>query len=179
MAKTNVDKVIDKLYKRLKDVTKDKKLLQEIGEFSVDRIQRTTRSGKDVDGRPLAPLASSTIGQRKYLEEFNNTHENYRNRRANLTFTGELSDALRFRISGNKINFSFIGTHKKYKTGKTRKRKGSKSKRITNAELAEVMQDGDSSKNRPARPFIGLNEKSIERIKRMVSKAFRNLRRKK
>lgn len=172
----NIDKLANRLRRLLKDVSEDKTMLTEIATFTVDRIVKSTRSGKSIPkGEKLADLATPwTVVNRNYLSKFNNTHELYKKGRSNLTFTGQLLDSFRYFIKNNEISFRFIGDHKPYKTGKTRKRKKKKSaSKISNAELAEYMEKGDRSANRPARPFVGLDDKMIERIKRIVSKNIR------
>lgn len=149
------------------------RLLEEVAEFTVNRIETETRKGKSMvtDSR-LEPLSPSTKRRRARLGKLNQTHRSFRSGVSQLTFTGELLESITAKIFPRKrlIKFDFSGMHSRI-IGLRGKPIGD---RISNKDLAKRLQSGDPSTNLPPRPFMGLDEKATEQIKRIILKGLRN-----
>jgi len=151
-------------FKILKNI-REPKLMQEIGQH----VRKDIREGDE-----LSPLKASTIRQREYLRQFNQTHTNYSARRSNVTFTGELLNALEVRVNTIKglIVLGFKkGIHRRYKTGA--KRSKARAKQITYEALAKELQEGNE--NMKPRPFMVLRPYIIKDITKMVREHLKNV----
>ena len=132
--------------------SKKKKLFEKIGKFTADQIRKINRSGKqpiDNGGRPgHHSLEPSTIRNRKRLAVVlkNETHRTYKANRSNLTFSGQLLDAITHHVNarGNIVIEIADTIRKPYKTslGK-RKSKGGSKNDLTNADLQAHLNDMD------------------------------------
>jgi hypothetical protein len=78
-----------------------KKIPNNLGRFLVSQIKKITRAGFQMQhkgGRSkFATLKNDTVVNRIKLSEWNNTHKLYAPARSNLTFSGQLLDALTFK----------------------------------------------------------------------------------
>lgn len=153
----------------LKLIMREAELLNQLGTRSADYIRGATRSlnEKHFDGvdykRTLEP---STIKARSRLSEFNTTGKTYSDKRANLTFSGQLLDSLKSKPLPSESSYElfFDGTHQGYKTpgGKT-------TPSIPNEELAAYVQ--------VTRPFLFMSEALrvilnaivVRRLRRQIS----------
>lgn len=77
--------------------------VQKAGDVMIDQIYADTRRGKQYDGSAMNDLADSTLKNRKYLAKYNATHSLYRQKKSNLTLTGDLLDKLKFKIVTSKF----------------------------------------------------------------------------
>ena len=131
------------------------------GRFVVNRIKSEVRKGiSPVTGKSFKPLTASTIARRRKLAELNKTNTHYSAGDSNLTFTGQLLNALTYsvRYSGlfNKlIIFTKDSVRKPYKT-----RLGIKELPQTNLEIQEKVE--------LERPYIGLDKVGEEILKQML-----------
>lgn len=136
MAKVKVDfdsqAAARKLLKKFDRLTESKRLLDEVGEATVDRIRFEARRGKPLNSSRRFPrLKDLTVQTRKRLEKFNSTHPSYAAGKSNTTFSGQLLDALEFDIRGGAVIVEVEDSKRTpYQTGP-----GSKSKSITNKEV--------------------------------------------
>lgn len=170
----NTKRMLLSFQKKFNDVTTDPTFVEDIAIFTVDRIKTFTRQGKSiVTGSKFDPLKKSTIENRKRYEDNNQTSEFYRRRKSNLTFTGQLVNSLTAKKvrrglfqGGVNIQIKPSGTHKgiNYKNG-------GKAADIPNETLGRWTARG--STNRPARPFIGLDQKGIDTIKKKTIRQIR------
>ena len=158
---------LNDIKKRLKNATKAKKLQNEIGEFTVDRIVQQARSGKNErTNRALPKLSKSYIAMRMGVASFR-TGKNGKvfaipepdeilktvdteffeptRTRSNLTFTGELLRSLGFRIKKNQVFIKF---------GKARRGDGK-----TNSQVFEWLKKINDGYN-----FIGLGKVGRKRV---------------
>lgn len=77
---------------------------EEIGEFLITRIKGEARRGKPLNGlRWFPPLAPSTKMIREALSGVNETHPAFKYDRSNLTFSGQLIDAVVFELTDDHI----------------------------------------------------------------------------
>lgn len=81
-------------------VKRSPQLQKEIGEDLVRRIKGQARRGKPYNSaRSFPALKSSTISRRKQLAKYNQTGKPFRPRLSNLTLTGQLIDAIKFKAN--------------------------------------------------------------------------------
>lgn len=170
----NVDKVEFNVRRALEKVLENRALQNEIGNYAVDQIQLQARIGKPMQGKQLGRFpsgypAKATVEQRKKIAKFNSTHPTYGASNANLTITGQLIDAVKFKWGKERDGVNFVlsvddNTRRPYRTGPN-----SKSKRLTNNVVYNFLLD----LNRRF-AFLGLDKKRRTVIKNKVR---RNLRR--
>lgn len=160
MAKVRVDlKGVEKRLDRLReDIGKDA-LKDEIGKKSVDYIRGVTRSGKNLASNSKhAPLADSTVRNRKYLDDFNSTASTYSPKRSNVTFSGQLLDSLTFEKVTRGINILFPpDLRKPYRTA------NKAGKANSNKKIYEYLVE-------QGRGFLGIDDK----LKGIIKSTIRN-----
>jgi hypothetical protein len=150
-----------------------------IARSTVKNIKDLSRSGiSPVTNKPFAPLKGITQKHRQYLERFNRTHSKYKFYKSNLTFTGQLLNAItyaRFNFKDGVGLSIFVNptSRKRYKTGNKRRSDKRPQAPPDNSKLGEYMRDGDSSKNRPPRPFLGVSKKQDDKIRNIISRHLR------
>ena len=109
----------------------------EIGKFLVSRIQLEARRAKPLNNsRSFPSLKSITKQHRDYLKKFNSTHGAFKSGRSNLTFTGQLIDAITFKVKKGLVEiFVEKSSRTPYKTGPNSTAKGTPN----NNKLAEIL----------------------------------------
>lgn len=151
-----------------KEISYNKEMRKEMGEFVVDRIQKVTRSGKSIqDGKSFAALKKSTVGMRTSIAKYNKTHPLFKPPRSNLTIVGTLVDSVSYKFIGKTIDVRPRGSHPPYKTKPGKKAKGGGETK-SNEEIAKSLLD-------QGRVFVGLDERGKERINRILAKWVRRL----
>lgn len=120
---------------------------RQAGEFVADRIKKRTRLGRGIDG-PLKPLSEpykkARKNRRSELSEFTSP------RKSNLTFTGQMLDAISvLSATIGKVRVGFYGFRKDF-DGRS----------LTNKKVAEYV-----SKDRP---FFGLTEPEERGLKKFI-----------
>lgn len=94
-----VDAVIKNMETMFKKVTTSQQMLNQIGEFTTDRMKAQIRKGKPLNNTGSFPrLKDVSVKIRKQLETLNSTHKTYKAVRSNVTFTGQLVDAIAYKI---------------------------------------------------------------------------------
>lgn len=84
----NIEKTFDK-------VVRSQQMKNEIGQFTVGRIQAEARRARPLNKQRAFPnLKDSTVNIRESRANFNTTHPTFKPSRSNLTFTGQLIDAI-------------------------------------------------------------------------------------
>lgn len=150
-----------------------------IARSTVKNIKDLTRQGTSpVTGKAFEPIKGITQKHRQYLERYNRTHSKYRFYKSNLTFTGQLLNAVtfaKFRFKDGIGISIFVNptSRKPYKTGNKRKSKKIPKAPPDNAKLGEYMRDGDPKKNRPPRPFLGVSKEQDGKIRKIISRHLR------
>ena len=151
-------------------VIKNKQMLNEIGKTSVERMQFQARKAKPLQGKSKSPgkfpsgyPKSSTVMARRSIAKFNQTHSTFKATRGNLTITGQLIDALKFKIKGSDVTFLIKGSRKGYK-----RKSGKRSKTPKN----EVVYSHLVDRNRNFR-IIGFDDKLLKRINNIVKRTLR------
>jgi hypothetical protein len=95
-------------------VRKGKALRLELGTFVVKRIQAEARRAKPLNNsRTFPALKDVTRLIREALSSINNTHVTFKANRSNLTFSGQLIDAISFVIARNASIFIFVENTKR------------------------------------------------------------------
>ena len=148
MAKTKVNVKADlpAINKRVQDTFKsfrrNKQTHMEAGEFVEKRVKAEARRGRPFNrSRSFPDLKSTTIDQREYLEQFNSTARTYSASRSNLTFTGQLIEAIVYELKQDQGLYSIeiqVADSERfsYRTGPN----GTiKFLDLTNQELAEIL----------------------------------------
>ena len=103
----------------------------------------------------LAPLAEPTKEYRR--RNASKLHPETSPNKSNLTFTGQLLDSLGVK-SASKSEVIIAANRRRRKGG------------ITNDELAGILET--RGRNRPARPFLNLSTKEIQKLNRDFSATF-------
>ena len=156
MAKVRING-LDKLNKSLNNIVLkqfvNKRLLDTIGKFTLERIRSFTRTGKSIVGstpKSLKRLKESTIRQRQRLGNAGKADKQFFSpRRSNLTATGQLLISLSFKSAVRDRSVDVFA-------------KGLRANgKIDNKKVAEFVAKG-------GRPFIGLDNKGIKRVKGIV-----------
>ncbi len=150
------------------DKTLNPVFMNKVGKKLAEDITRRTRTGHGVkkEGEKkekLDKLKASTIKKRKREKKLGKLSNLTTPTKSNLTMSGELLDSLTPKsIKKKEVRLEFLGRHK--------------NARIKNSDLADAMEKGDRSRNRPPRPFLGptnLEKKRvIENIVDKLEKAF-------
>jgi len=156
--------------------TKNKPLLDEIGVFTLNRIQTFTRAGKSIAGRKpkgFKGLSSSYKAFRKGLVFFfmddqgqlrkvpkrskalaNVDKTYFKPTKSNLTFTGQMIKSLTFKTTVTKSSVAVFPKGR---------RKGSK---LSNKKVAEFVSAN-------GRPFIGIDTEGIKVTVNMIKRFYR------
>lgn len=153
-------------------VKRNRQMLNEIGVMATERMKLQARKGKPLFGDNEVPgsfppgyPASSTIRGRKYLEQFNPTHSTYKANRGNLTFTGQLIDALTYEIKDGLIRYFIADSMRKpYRISPNKFAK----KTPTNEELYLLLID-----KHPWFAFVGIDLKIRKRANNIVRQFLR------
>jgi len=167
---TGIEGVELSVRKTFKAVAKNKQMLKQIGEVSIERMKGEARRTSPLQGDKKGSFPSnypkkSTQRTREYLAKYNATHKTYSKARGNLTITGQLIDALKFKVKDGVVNFFISGRRKKYKTKSGRAIKGQET---DNAKVYEKLLE----MNRKFR-IIGVDEKLQKRITNIVKRTLR------
>jgi hypothetical protein len=102
-------KAAKNLIKQIDKVTGSNAVRNLIGEFLVSRVQLQVRRGKPLnDTGDFPKLEKSTIARRKKLAELNPVDRAFRGGKSNLTFTGQLVDAIAFRRKSKSLFELFV-----------------------------------------------------------------------
>lgn len=166
---------IDKLTKQIKqNIVKIRQVaLPKIAKEAIKLIKGETRSGfrmENEKGKSRFPsLAPSTVNSRNLLRKNNATHPTFSPGRSNVTFSGQLVDAIDFKIKRNGEIDLFIKTTRreayKKKDGTKQKTKG-----LTNAKLYTFLAPRGFD-------FLQLDAKSLDQLGRILRReVLKNLR---
>lgn len=182
MAKVKgLDDLLRKLERTIYDEIVDDEVMKEIAAFVKDRIYKKTKSGVGPDGEKFKPLADKYVKQRKKHKQVfpNETGERFGPAKSNLTFSGQMLDALDTEIKdkrsrktldvfvkdSRRVAKSKISEKDKFGVLKNTKRVARATSQPTNKEVADFV-----SKDRP---FLGLDDTGLQRIKSMLRKKLR------
>jgi phage gpG-like protein len=145
----NLDVVLKNLREVFKDTPKNKQMLGEIGLFALDRIYRSTKSGKSLalNGQKNPSLSPGYINWRKTYD--GPKGEFFSPTRSNLTLTGQLLNSLMLKILPDRgaVTVSPTGNRDDGE--------------MTNQDLAKKLKN-------EGRPFLGMDETGQQRIKKLV-----------
>lgn len=140
----------------IQKVLSNKNMLNDIGVTVVKDFQLTTKRGQDPDGKKILPPKSEWRDRREKIKDFNPVDKAYRKNKA-YTFTGQMVNSFKHFISGpGMIRFRFFGIHRPYKSPSG----NDLGKPVSNQELAVWMNRRSA--------FIGVREKIVPRLKRIV-----------
>lgn len=164
----NVEKIQSRVRVTLDKFLSSKSLLNKIGEFSRERIFSFAKSGKSLDSdetpEKMPSLSPGYMRYRAKVEKIAQMGKFFSPRRSNLTFTGQMLDALTFKTKSKKVEV-FVEATARNDEPRLRKEK-KKGPRLNNAQVAaELAKRG--------RKFIGMDSLGQERIKKLVIKELR------
>lgn len=168
MIKTNFD--IKKIKKDIEDkFTREltsKQFKNKLGEEITSMIYKRTKSGKSLsakEGGGTSPLKPLSVGYKKFRKKYKDylLGEYASVNKSNLTFSGQMLDALKYKLQGDKIVVYIDNTTRKPTIP------GRKEKIPTNSGVAE-----DVSKKRP---FLGITEGETRIIGRTITDAAKAL----
>ena len=95
--KFNSQSAAKSLAEKFNKVKLNRQMNEEIGEFVVERIKLQARRGKPLNDTGSFPdLKDVSVDIRKALSDVNATHPTFSPARSNITFTGQLINALTF-----------------------------------------------------------------------------------
>jgi hypothetical protein len=155
----------DRVTKVFAEVLKDSQNVKEIGSSIAEEHKRLLRTGvSPANSSRLKPITKETKKKREYLSKYNATHEKYSSGKSNITFTGQLIEAITFKFIQPNTYEIFVedSRHEPYK-GKNGTIKSS----ATNATIAKGQKE-------QGRPMLGVTERMRAIVNRLM---IRNLRR--
>jgi hypothetical protein len=95
-----IEAIQSKIEKMFGDVRTGEQMRNEVGTFVVSKIQLEARRRKPLnDDRAFPELSPKSKGIRKYLGAYNILHPAFKADRSNLTLTGQLIDAITYRLN--------------------------------------------------------------------------------
>lgn len=159
--KKSVENLDSSIKKAFDKVIRSQAMLNEIGNsITSDIVDQTRNKAKSIpDKSRLASLSKGWIERRKKLSDYNETDSTFAPTKSNLTFTGQLLNALMHKITGiGKLQVGFFDSvHEPYKN-KDGKSIGNP---IKNEDLARYVAE-------QGRPFIGIRDLTKRKINRIV-----------
>jgi hypothetical protein len=151
-----------KFTKRLKGVVENassKEVMQEVGNEAVRLIGQQAKLGKDYkSGNKFKSLSSSYIQKRQ--KNASDLHKRTRPRKSNVTATGQMIDSLKVsKVMEKSVDVSCSGSRYEsaFDNGK-----------LSNAEVAYYVE-------KAGRHFLGLSDKSKEKIRKFYSRIVRTI----
>lgn len=97
----NLDSVLRNTRATFKKVAQDKQMYNEIGVYVTKTVQAKVRTGKPLNNTGAFPALKDTTKKiREKLAKINETHPNFKPSKSNLTFTGQLVNAIGFKFTG-------------------------------------------------------------------------------
>jgi hypothetical protein len=167
MAKVNIrglvalEKNIENTFTKVRE---SKQMRKDIGEFVVGRIKAEARRTKPLnDSRSFPGLKDSSKSIRKYLAALNPTHPTYKATRSNLTLTGQLINAIVYRLTGKSV--LVIEVEDSIRDPYIKNRKG---------EIGDVKTNREVDKDLRKRGFVLYTAKGIDSEPR-VGKRINNI----
>ena len=139
-----------RLKKEIEKVSNDKKLEFEYGKFLTERVRFQARKGKPLNkNKKFPPLSEASKNIRKGLGKKNKTHPAFRSDKSNLTFSGQLQDAIAFRRFKNGKFELFV------KPTRRRRIEGSPNTlRLNNEDIDRELRRGVDSRQLGRRKFV-------------------------
>lgn len=164
MAKTRIKFDPSGASKRLKDklntVIREPEVESEIGIMLTERVRLEARRGSPLnDGRSFPELKDSSKRIRKGLAKINKPHQAFSPERSNLTFTGQLQDAISFKRLKNGLFELFVSEKKR---SATKGFDGKRGESLTNKEVDKDLR------SRGFELFTGKGLKSEKKIPRLI-----------
>jgi len=149
--------------------------LKEVAEFTVSRIRGFARNskplqGKDEPGKFPKHKDPPTPQIRRALAKYNKTHPAFSAKRTNLTFTGQLIEAVTYAITGRRSEIKIFVDDSSRTPVKRKDGSVIESGEKTNKAVYEKLLSRDSSYR-----FLGLDKKGIDRIKAITLKYLRSV----
>jgi len=179
MAKVKIlglDNLLSRIELAIRKDVATNKLLTDVGEFIVERVRATTRSGKSLStGKKLKRLSKSYIEMRQGIVKFRTINgrrvpfqepderlkevdtQFFSPDYSNLTFTGQMLRALRY-ITNSTAAMVVVDVKDSSRRGKYEK--------LTNDVVAQYVADN-------GRPFVALDKTGVARVKAIIKDGIR------
>ena len=131
-----IEKNIEKTFGKVRT---SRAMRDDIGQFLVERVKAEARRAKPLnDTRSFPNLKESTKEIRKALAKTNQTHPTYKANRSNLTLTGQLIDAIIYKLkSGAVISLEIDNNLRRPYVRKNKKPEPAKTNKQIDKELRE------------------------------------------
>ena len=157
MAKIDMSKFNKDMENVVKEFT-NKDVMQQIGDYAVDRIKTRTRLGKGVkstgsEAEPLKPLKDSYREQRKRDKRSGKLSQFSSPAKSNLTRTGQMLDSISVKATAQKVLLYFRGSRK--------------DSDASNAEVAGFVSE--------SRPFFNLSKAELNGLNRFIRDLFEKI----
>ena len=153
---------------------RSKNLRDQVGKVVAQDIRDNFENGTSVLASPI------TQAFREFLEQYNSTHPDYRRRKINITFTGELLNDLASNVKADTINLGFIiehsnKKHSTYKSGgtfakKTVKVTSLKTKKTTDREQKLTHRQISDHVIARGYDYLKVSDKGKKEILKLVQK---------
>ena len=167
MARVKFD--VNKASKGLRDtinkLSRDPKLETEVGQFLTERVRFEARRGKPLnDNRKFPELSDASKAIRARLQKLNRTARAYSAKKSNLTFTGQLQDAIAFKRTRKGLFELFVKATRRrpLRTGKGKFQSSPNNKRVD-----EQLRSGVESKQFGTRKFELFTAKGLKSDKKI------------
>jgi hypothetical protein len=153
------------------EVKHDKGLLTDMATEHVKLTQNFNRAGESATGKKHLPLEQSWIDRKSELiAKGNNPSPYYSHGASNLTFTGQLLNAIYFKVNAAKGFYEVLirdNVRKKYK--------GTSGKDLTNKQVADFLKKGVITQHGELkqRNILGVN-KQIDNVLKAIVRKFLN-----
>lgn len=160
---TGVKGIGNNLKKIARLAVEEKTHLDQLAIVVQKSIVGNARLGRDPNGEKFKELTESTIERKAKLAKVNETSDFYRKRKSNLTFTGQLLNSFKYKITQSTltIQFFFEGFRKPYKG----LRKEALETLATNKLLAAKLEKD--------RPFSFISDKTKDVLVNLIRRKIR------
>jgi hypothetical protein len=190
----NVEKIESKLRSALNSGLFGPSFMASLGKLARDRIYNKTKQGYSMaTDSKLDPLSYGYVKYRQKYQYIYNTGKFFKPERSNLTFTGQMLEALTYRLEIQKKKIIiFVKDSLRFQTNKINDQKtdkalrsknkkksfgafnalisrsGQRGESLTNAEVAERVSDN-------GRPFLALDKPAVARLRAELVRELRRV----
>jgi hypothetical protein len=178
----NVKSVLNSIERLFDSEIKKSRLYENIGHFSVERIQQETRKGRDLSqgGQKIKDTLESTKSIKKLIERGVITMRPsrplfFRSQVSQVTQTGQLLDSLRADVNSSRGEITIEPTGNRSKTTYVWSKTGRPVKFLTDKEQIESNKNLASDLAKRGFTFLGMDKKGLKRIRRLVLDEIRRL----
>lgn len=177
----NVKSVLKSLETALGDSIRKSQVYDSIGRFSVERVQQETRKGRDLsrEGAPIQDTADSTKNIKELIErgviKMNKPRPLFfRSSKSQVTQSGQLLDSLKADVDPRKSEVVIAPTGDREKVEYTWSKTG-KPVDFLSDDQVQSNQSLASDLAKRGFTFLGMDQKGVKRIRRIVLDEIRRI----